>query len=123
MTGEVVATSSQAASEKSERGLPKFPVTARIAALTPAHRQNVRIGMSAYLDIQTREKPDALIVPAEAVHSGEGGAWVFMRDRDSGTVRKIEVTTGPTTIEGVEILSGLEPGDVIILGSADGPQS
>lgn len=118
MTGEVVAVSSQAAGRSSERDLPKFPVTARIGTLTEAQREEVRIGMSAYLDIQISGKPDALIVPTDAVYSGDGGTWVHRREPETGAIRRVEVTTGPTTIQGVEILAGLEPGDVILLGSA-----
>jgi multidrug efflux pump subunit AcrA (membrane-fusion protein) len=79
--------------------------------------------MSAYLDIETRAKPDALIVPAEGVHSSDGKSWVLLRDPKTGAVRRVEVATGPTTIQGVEILAGLKPGDVIVLGSAEGVAS
>ena len=123
MTGEVVAVSSQAASEQAGGDLPKFPLTARIGVLTPPQRQNVRIGMSAYLDIQIGGKPDALIVPTDALHSSDGQSWLLRRDPKTGAVGRVEVTTGPTTLLGVEILSGLQPGDVIILGSAEGGES
>ena len=74
----------------------------------------MRLGMSAEMQIVVRERDRALLVPFGAVDILDGKARVRVWDDHTGTERVVEVTTGITTIDAVEILSGLEPGDVVV---------
>lgn len=108
----------------------------------------LRPGMTATVDIITREIGDALLAPAAAFRysppqASQGGGWslqqLFMparppmglggtrRARDgegrplwvlrNGEPVAVRVTTGATDGEHIEIVSGLEPGDRVIVGA------
>jgi RND family efflux transporter MFP subunit len=62
-------------------------------------------GMSVEANIVTREKPNALLIPADAVQSNA----VFVLD--GAHVRKREVTIGIRGTREVEVLSGLSEGE------------
>lgn len=62
-------------------------------------------GMSVEANIVTREKPNALLIPADALQ----GNAVFVLD--GSTARKREITVGIRGTRSVEVLSGLADGD------------
>lgn len=108
----------------------------------------LRPGMTATVDIVTREADDVMLIPAAALRftppqQTQGSGWslqnLFMprppmgmfRQRSSNTSsdgsrpvyvlrngqpEMVRVTTGATTGESVEILSGLQDGDRVIVG-------
>ena len=92
-----------------ERGLT--PAARREAA----EREAVRLGMSADMEIVVREVRNTLVVPVRAVDLSAGKRRVRVPDPATGGVRLVEVTTGITTIDSVEIVSGLAPGDTVIV--------
>lgn len=95
--------------------LPMFEITVTLENFTPAQRQQLRLGMSANLEVVVYEKPDALLVPFSTVQTRNGKAWLQVRDKETGRVKQIEVDTGVTTLDAVEIVRGLEPGDEVVL--------
>lgn len=70
------------------------------------------IGMTARVDINTAEKENALVVPIAALKTNEQGSYV-LRVTPSGQTKSVPVTTGIYSDEFVEILSGLEAGDKV----------
>jgi RND family efflux transporter MFP subunit len=68
----------------------------------------LRIGMSVESNIVTREKPDALLVPADALQ----GSNVFVLD--GSVARRRMVKTGIRGTRAVEILDGLTAQDKVI---------
>jgi len=66
------------------------------------------LGLSLEVNIETRRKPHALLVPATAL--ADGKVWIVV----DGRARRREVKTGITGAESVEILSGLKAGDSVI---------
>ncbi len=95
--------------------LPMFEITVTLENLTPAQRRQLRLGMSANLEVVVYEKPDALLVPFSTVQTRNGKAWLRVKDKETGEVKQIEVDTGVTTLDAVEIVRGLEPGDEVVL--------
>ncbi len=74
-------------------------------------------GMSVEANIVTREKPDALLVPSDAV---QGKAVFLLVD---GRVRRRDIVVGIRGTRAVEVLSGLSPEDRVAspaTGLADG---
>lgn len=69
-----------------------------------------RPGMSASVEIETERKDGVMTVPLQSV-TPDG--CVFVLDRTSSTVRKVEVTTGIQDIGNIEILSGLGSEDTV----------
>jgi HlyD family secretion protein len=76
------------------------------------------VGMTAALEIIIHEKPDALMVPISAVKDEQGKRYVVRKksgaSADPG--EKVEVTTGYTTQDNVEIVKGIKAGDIIAAG-------
>jgi RND family efflux transporter MFP subunit len=87
--------------------------TFRVKMLLPDDTP-LKPGMSVEANIVTREKPDALLIPADAVQ----GNAVFVLD--GATVRKREVKIGIRGTREVEVLSGLTAGERVASPAATG---
>ena len=88
-------------------GCPTSPhVTGRKPAARTAARAS-SVSSSAYRRIVTREKPNALLIPADALQ----GASVFVLD--GNRARKREIKIGIRGTRSVEVLSGLSEGESI----------
>jgi PAS domain S-box-containing protein len=115
LSGRVVAVAGQASQEGGfgRPGLPTFPVTVEVMDLTPEQRARLAVGMSANLSIVVYENPAAIILPPSAIRLEDGAPAV--RLRDGGRIRTVPVTLGITTPDGVEVRTGLSPGDVVAM--------
>lgn len=92
-----------------------FPVTVRLDEDAPG----VRPGMSG--EVTFAFEPDGrgavFALPPNAVAEDERGRFVFVVERtddSTGVARRRAVTVGDLTDEGVEVLSGLSDGDVVV---------
>jgi len=73
-------------------------------------------GMYAEAALVLREKRDALAVPVQALNRQEGRATVLAVDKDS-RIQERQVQTGIETPDAVEIVSGLEENDLVVVGN------
>lgn len=62
---------------------------------------------------------DVITVPVAAVRHGAPGDFVFVLQPDH-TVKLVKVTTGPSDTQRIAILSGLQPGQTVVVEGADG---
>ncbi len=116
LRGSIVHVSSQASQpEQGRENVPVFEVRAVIENLSAAQRQQVRLGMSANLEVVVYDKPDSLLVPLSAVQVRNGKTWLRVKDQETGAVKQIAVDTGVTTLDAVEIVHGLQAGDEVML--------
>ena len=116
LAGAIVHVSSQAHRGEGKAAQPLFEVVVAVESLTEAQRRRLRLGMSANLDIVVYDKPDALLVPLDAVEVHvNGDAWLSVMDGETRTARRVQVETGATTLDAVEIVRGLEAGDEVVL--------
>jgi len=74
-------------------------------------------GLSASLTITTSGVEDVLFVPIQSVYEEDGKSYVDLVAEDAVTEKK-EVTTGMFNYDFIEIKSGLNEGDVILISSA-----
>jgi len=75
-----------------------------------------RSGMSANVDIVTDSKQNILLVPLKAVIKDNGNSFVLLKNgKDKPTPQKVQL--GMDDDENVEVVSGLSPGDTIIISS------
>ena len=68
--------------------------------------------MTARVEINTADTPDALAVPISVLKTDANGSYVVVRNAD-GSQENRYVTTGIYSDEYVEILSGLTQGDKV----------
>jgi HlyD family secretion protein len=73
-------------------------------------------GMTVDVDIVVDSVAEALQVPAAAVQTSDGTSFVYRVD--DGRVRRTPVVVGRASVAAVEILSGIEADDRVVLGSA-----
>ena len=92
-----------------------FPVRVVIPDLSSRDREKIRLGMTANMQAQVYSNPKALLVPIDAVFSSSGGHFVRVPGEKEGEVQRVEVEPGITTMRMVEIKSGLDSGDKVVL--------
>ena len=98
-------------SPSSAQGVVTYQVS---AALTiPPDGPRPSSGMSAAGQIVTESKVDVIAVPLRAIRRSGGNQIVDLRE--GGTVVERPVTTGASDNNFVEIVEGLEEGDVIVI--------
>lgn len=73
-------------------------------------------GGAVSVEVILVQRENALALPANAIQQESGDTYVWVVDSNS-TVQKRPVTTGLDTLEAVEILSGLEETDTVILNA------
>ena len=113
--GRIVGISAEADAGLAAGRTPSFEVRAAFPGDAGPHRDRIRIGMSARMQIEIASNPQAIVVPIEAVRDPLTNPTVSVRDPRSGMVGTRNVTLGATTERGVEILTGLEAGEVVII--------
>lgn len=113
LSGQVAHVSSQATAKS--RGNPSYDIIVRTGPIEKKIRENILLGMSATLDLISYNNPEALLVPIDAVRQGAEGRYIVLMDKASGKTRDVPVITGVTTLDSVEILNGLSPGDEVVL--------
>ena len=78
----------------------------------------MRSGMTATVTFIVADKPETLAVPAEAIRRDASGAAVLVAGaRPWDRPEKTAVATGATDGKSVEILSGLQPGETVLVPS------
>ncbi|MEQ8155892.1 MAG: efflux RND transporter periplasmic adaptor subunit [Clostridiaceae bacterium] len=83
--------------------------------ITPSGEvKGLKAGFDVDVDILLGEKQGALSIPAEALKAGKGGKYYVYVD-ESGITKEKEVTVGLQTETDVEITSGLNASEEVIL--------
>jgi len=112
--GTVSHVSSEADADRRQNA-PRFEVEVALDRLDARARGRLRVGMSAHVEIVVHSRPAALLVPLGAVQQEGGEAWVRVVGGDAGTVERRAVALGLTTLDSVEVVEGLAPGDEVVL--------
>lgn len=73
---------------------------------------DLRLGMTARVDISTSQKENALVVPIAALKTNNSGSYVVVVHND-GSTENVMVQTGIYSDDYVEITSGLSVGDKV----------
>lgn len=118
LKGTVNYISSQANVKASDGDGPKvatFDIGIAVASLSPEAANMVRLGMSSNLSILILNKPDAILVPINAVRTDGDNRVVTVIDKTNRERKTVKVETGITTLDSVEIIKGLNRGDEVVL--------
>jgi RND family efflux transporter MFP subunit len=76
--------------------------------------QAMRLGMTASVELRSDRETAPMLVPLTALTEHANHAVVFVVDQTSKVVRRTAVGLGEASEDGVEIKSGLEPGDMVV---------
>ena len=79
----------------------------------PGLRQNQRLTARILIE----EKPNVLMLPRGSFVENEGGRAAYVMDGDVAVRRPIQM--GGTSVSAVEIVSGLQPGDKVVIAGTD----
>lgn len=115
LEGLVTNVSSQANTSRDHYQRPAFNVLIEIKDISPEVRGQIRLGITADVVIVVYDKPEAIQIPIQAVLMEDKGRFVTVKEKSSGLIKKVPVETGITTMDTVEIVSGLSPGDELIV--------
>jgi len=77
----------------------------------------VRVGMTADVEVVTTSAQGALTIPLKAVRSVNGNSFVDRRS-SNGSFAQTQIELGVMAGTRIEVLSGLEEGDVVLVASA-----
>ena len=112
--------------------LPSGTATGKLSALSPevvrnqvlarvrfdgAQPKGLRQSQRLTARLLIEEKPNVLMVPRGPFVENEGGRFAYVVE-DGVAVRR-PITVGATSISAVEILSGLKPGDKVVIAGTD----
>ena len=114
LRGTVSHVSTQA-SRGARGGTPRFKVMVELEPLDAEKKKHLRIGMSCQIRIVTYHNPEALMVPIDAVTLRGGKARLYIHDPGTGATEERQVKIGLTSLDSVEILSGLAEGERVVL--------
>jgi len=74
-----------------------------------------RSGMNATVDFIEQGKENALLIPVEAVHKEKDGNFVYVKQNNDKEPLKAQVALGISDDKNVEVISGINKNDKIIL--------
>jgi RND family efflux transporter MFP subunit len=90
----------------------------QVQAVIDKPNPRLRPGMTVIMTIPIARADDVVSVPISAVFKGEGDAKVVYVRNDNGTEKR-EVKVGISDIDYAQILTGVEPGEQILLVEPD----
>jgi len=88
---------------------------AQLDASSLAEPQTLLVGLNASVDVIAGKAQDAVIVPVEALHELSPGEYAVFVMQD-GEPRLRVVTVGLMDFTSAEILTGLQPGEIVTTG-------
>lgn len=91
--------------------------TITVKAAVPNPRRELQSGMFIEARLETARRPNATVVPEDAVSPMQGLMFVWVIQEGKAT-RK-EVSLGVRTPGYVEVRSGVDPGDHVVVGGAE----
>jgi cobalt-zinc-cadmium efflux system membrane fusion protein len=121
--GQVVEIQAQATGARAEGRIVFIgPVldqnthAARVVAELPNPDERWRPGSFVAAEIRIADHPVPVLIPSAALQTLDGKPTVFVRTADGFVARP--VTTGRSDDEGVEVTTGLQPGEAIAVGNS-----
>lgn len=76
--------------------------------------RNLQVGGRVYAWIEAAVNPKAVMLPLGSLLAIDQKFYAFVVDEASGTVERREVQRGIEGLTGIEVLSGIEPGELVV---------
>lgn len=83
-----------------------------VSLVNPDENGELREGVTVGVDVQLQSRDDSLLIPSDALQEDEQLYFVVVRDGDQ--TERINVTVGIISTDFVEILAGLEAGQMVV---------
>lgn len=80
---------------------------------------NIRLGKSYRVQIELASPERALVIPRGDFYQATSGRWIYRLSPDGSKAIKTEIEIGRQNPQQYEIVSGLQPGDKVILTGYD----
>lgn len=80
---------------------------------------NIRLGKSYRVQIELGQPETALTIPHGNFFQSTSGHWIYRLSPDGKTARKVDIEIGRQNPQQYEILSGLKPGDKVLVTGYD----
>ncbi len=77
--------------------------------------RNLKVGGRVYVWIEVASNRNSVVLPIGAVVSRNQQTYAFVVNEADGTVQQREVTGGIEGLSGVEIIFGVEPGELVVV--------
>jgi membrane fusion protein (multidrug efflux system) len=91
--------------------------TINVKALAPNPDRVLQSGMFIEARLATETRPNAVVIPEDAVTQIQGGAFIWIIVDNKASRRRVEL--GVRTPGYVEVTSGLESGELVVVGGID----
>jgi membrane fusion protein (multidrug efflux system) len=91
--------------------------TILVKALVPNGRRQLQAGMFIEASLQAEVRPNAVVVPEDAIVPLSGSNFVWVAQ--DGKAARRDVTLGVRTSGFVEILSGVKAGEQVVVGGQE----
>lgn len=91
--------------------------TITVKAVVPNTDRSLQAGMFIEARLSTEVRPDAVVIPEDAITQIQGGAFVWVVVDGKAERRRVEL--GVRTPGYVEIRNGITPGDQVVVGGLD----
>ena len=82
--------------------------------------EGIRRGQTLQIRLHLSGGDKALLIPRGGFYQSTGGAWAFVVDKNGKYAEKRTIKLGRQNPQYYEVLSGLQPGDKVVVSSYDG---
>jgi HlyD family secretion protein len=106
-TGKIIYISPVISTDKEEERVVKIKVR-----IDPFNSKELRIGLSADIEVIVDAKDNVLYIPTNAILEGSEGRYVYIIEK--GIARKKKVDIGISNWDYSEVVRGVKEGDIII---------
>lgn len=96
--------------------VPTYNINIVVPKLTAKEQRVIQIGMSAEITL-TKKTPTRIHVPISAITQTDNGYVVKVINPQNRQPQEVIIVPGDTTNDTVEVLSGLTPGDEIVISN------
>jgi multidrug efflux pump subunit AcrA (membrane-fusion protein) len=100
--------------ESSGGGFPTFSVEVSVGKLTAAQQNIIHAGMSAKVQMDIQQASQ-IMVPITALSEKNGQPFLQAYNEKTGKIQSVAIRTGKTTMDSIAVLSGINPGDKIVI--------
>lgn len=79
--------------------------------------QGIRRGQTLQIVLSLSDETEAVLLAKGGFYQQTGGNWIFKLSDDGKTATRVDIQLGRQSIDNFEVLSGLKPGDKVIISS------